>query len=245
MNLFRLNKINSILFIHHKNGLFNNVRYNFCKKTLSSNDKMKLIIDKDMKNYKENEEDIKFVEDKTLPLTRISHFIRFPIYFGIPILIWSNPLTSLYYTSFMAANYYLIFLTTFDATNFFSLAINEYNLVMNNNLSKEKKEEFIKMKRQIIQKRLNLMIFYFGVLFYSAYLAQSNENLNTSLALLFFINLYLFIKISYHITLYGLNKITYTRKTKNHSMNMLLILGILTINYQKERFIKNNLVYTS
>jgi hypothetical protein len=214
----------------------------FSQKPLSFDQKFKMIVDKEQKNNRGNEEDIKFNEEKTFPLISFTQKIRFPVYLSIPFLIWAHPVSLKYSALLLFSNYYIIFLTTFEATSLFCLGLNQMNLQVGNFDSKEKELEFLKMKKSVTRKRLFIMILFLTFMILAA-INSSHYNQNISLGILFMSNIYLYAKFSLHVTLYGINKTTFTRRSKNVGMNLFLILSIWIISIQKDKFISNNLQY--
>ena len=233
----------------NKNFNFNKFPFfQFSKKELNLTDKMNLILKKEQEKVKGNEEDIKLIEEKTFPLIIKTQMIRLPAYITIPFLIWKSPISITYDALLLFSNYYLIFLTAFEGTFFFSLGINQHNLnnptgtnpsnTSSKISSEEKEKEFENMRKSVIRRRLGLMIFFFGFCFFSAVLASDFKN-QFSLVILFMTNLSLYAKFSFHITLYGLNKIVFNKRMKNLGMNLLLILFLAFINNRNINFVKN------
>jgi hypothetical protein len=217
---------------------------NFSEKKTPFKHKMDLILQKENQIEKSNLDENKFIQEKTLPLLRKTQIMRLPIYLTIPFLIWTSPLSSTYPIFLLFSNLYMLFLTCLEGSALFSLAHNSYNLVLNPKLSVEKQKEFVIQRKKVIRKRLFMMIFFFFSLIGSAVFAF-NEEFYFSLAILLGTNIYLYGKLSYHITLFYADKISFTRRIKNTGMNMLLITGVSLIVSRKKKFINNNLVYTS
>ena len=207
----------------------------FANKPLTMRDKMKMIREKEEKFLKENHVEISQKEIKIMPAMLQLQKIRGIIYLSIPFLIWTNPFTLLYSKLILSSNYYMIFLTTLEAAAFFSLGLNAHNLNIIANLNSS-------LKSQVTRKRLMLMVIFFTFLLISAILSSKFKN-SQSLGLLTILNLYLFIKISYHITLYNLDKLIFNQKLKNLSMNMVICCLMLLINFKKTKEINNNILY--
>jgi hypothetical protein len=225
----------------NKYTLFNGPSYfHFSKafisnKPLTMRDKMKMIKEKEEKNLQENKEEITKKENKLTPAVLKLQKMRGVIYVVIPFLIWTNPLSILYSKLILFSNYYLIFLTSLEASAFFSLGLNEHSLEVIAHLNRQ-------LKSAVSRKRLMLMVVFFAFLILSAFLASQFKN-SPSLGLIATLNLYLFVKFSYHITLYNLDKVIFNQKLKNLSMNIILSLLILMINIKKTKEINNNILY--
>ena len=126
-------------------------------------------------------------------------------------------------------------MTSLEATAVFSLGLNQHSLNVIANLNS-------KLKSSLTRKRLVLMIIFFSFLLVTSSLASEFRN-SASLGMLALLNLYLFTKFSYHITLYNLDKLIFNQKIKNVSMNIILSLLILLINLKKTKEINNNILY--
>jgi hypothetical protein len=242
-----MNFLNVIKLAKNTNSQKLNVFYkfsrkNFTYKPLSFDQKFKMIVDREQQKIRGKEEDIKFTEEKTIPLISFTQKIRFPVYLSIPCLIWAHPISIPYSGLILFSNYYMIFLTTFEATSLFCLGLNQMNLQVGNFESKEKEIEFLQMKRSVTRKRLFIMIIFFTFMILAA-INASDYNSNISLGILFLSNIYLYAKFGLHVTLYGLNKTTFTRRSKYVGMNLFLILSIWLVSRQKDKFIVNNLQY--
>jgi len=207
----------------------------FANKSLTMKDKMRLIKEKEEKFLKENQEEISQKEIKIMPAMLQLQKIRGIIYLSIPFLIWTNPFTLLYSKLILCSNYYMIFLTTLEAAALYSLGLNAHNLNVIANLNSS-------LKSQVTRKRLALMVIFFLFLLISALFSSKFKN-SQSLGLLVLLNLYLFIKISYHITLFNLDKLVFNQKLKNLSMNMVICCLMLFINLKKTKEINNNILY--
>lgn len=207
----------------------------FSTRPLSMSDKLRMIKDKEEKYLKENKEEIAKKEIKLLPALLKLQKMRGVIYLTIPFLIWTSPFSILYSKLLLFSNYYLIFLSTLEATSFFSLALNQHSLEVSFNHNS-------KLKSAVTRKRLMLMIIFFTFLMLAAYLASEFKN-SPSLGMITMLNLYLFTKFSYHITLYNLDKLIFNQKMKNVSMNIIVSLLILILNIKKTNEINNNILY--
>jgi len=219
-----------------------NARFYFhvCKafisnKPLTMKEKLKMIREKEEKNQKENKDEIINKENKLMPVVLKLHKIRGVIYLVIPFLIWANPFSLMYSKLILISNYYLIFLTSLEATAFFSLGLNAHSLEVIAHLNRP-------LKSAVYRKRLMLMVVFFAFLVLSAVLGSKYKN-SPSLALIAGLNLYLFVKFSYHITLYNLDKIIFNQKLKSISMNIVISLLILLINIKKTKEINNIILY--
>ena len=167
-------------------------------KPLTMRDKMKMIREKEEKNQKENKEEIINKENKLMPAVLKLQKMRGVIYLVIPFIIWANPISLMYSKLILMSNYYLIFLTSLEATAFFSLGLNAHSLEVIAHLNRP-------LKSAVSRKRLMLMVVFFAFMVFSALLGSQYKN-SPSLALIATLNLYLFVKFSYHITLYNLEK---------------------------------------
>ena len=210
--------------------------FNFCDKKPSKYEMIELIRKKEEKLNSGFEEENKFFEEKKIPLTKFVSIIRAPVYFCIFPLIWINPVSQTYYILFYSSHCYLIFLTCFEGTELFSLALNYYNLV---NINIDDELEIIKLRNITMRKRLLIMVFFSFFIILSSYLAEKDQ-IEFSLLIMLLTNFYLYCKFSYHITLYGLNKKIYTQKMKNVGLNAFIIILFFIINANSKRF-KNNL----
>jgi hypothetical protein len=100
----------------------------------------------------------------------------------------------------------------------------------------------MKVKRTVTRKRLYIMITFSFFLVLSSILASNNQN-GGSFFILFLSNLYLYIKLSLHITLHGLNKTIFQRRLNIIVLNMFIIALLGIINYKKNTMINNNVIY--
>lgn len=227
---------------HSKNFFYKIINSKFAESTenLTSTEKMKKILEKEAKMEKGSEEEIKFIQNKKIPLVRHQNLIRSPIYISLPFLLWLSPFSTAYSFTLLFSNYYLLFLTSFEATAFFSLGLNKYNLILTD--SKLEAKEAVEVRERTTRKRLAIMFIFFIFLCFSSILASQYNN-SFSMVGIFLSNLYLYAKFSLHITLHGLNKRVFERRMKNVGMNILLAVLLGFIYSRNDKYINNNIKY--
>src|SRR5690606_6845669 len=120
------------------------------------------------------------------------------------------------------------------------LGLNKFNLILMDKGLDEK--EAIEMKEKANRKRLAIMFLFFIFICFSSTLASQYRN-SPSMAIVFLANVYLYVKFSYNITVYGANKRIFERRMKNVGMNLLLALLFGYIYSRNNKFIKNNILY--
>lgn len=216
-------------------------KFHFSETPKTMLEKMRVIIDREKQATLGKEEDIKFIEEKTFPLTIHTQNIRLPIYLTIPLNLFLNPFSLEYNVSLLFSNYYLIFLTCFEAAQLISLGLNQYKLMIMN--EKVENNDFIAFRNKVTRKRLAPLIIFFFSLLISATLASQYSNI-ASLVVLALSNIYLYVKFSVHITLHGLPKAVFERRMKNLLMNLVLIVLLGIIYKKNEKIVKNNLLYS-
>jgi hypothetical protein len=229
------NKFSNYLKLNQRNFKFIFAAFSKYEPT-TAKEKLYEVTKKMYEESKDHQDEIKFLEKKVNPFFNKIRIIRSPIYISMLPLIWSNPFTLSYSVLILSANFYLIFLTTLEATTLFSMGLNQYGLL---NINTKEEKEGIILKSRSTFKRLLMMVLFYSFLILSGVLASNFQN-RESLILLFGLNLYIAIKIAYHITLYGLNKRLFEKRIKNSAMNLCIIILIGVIHYKKKKIIQDN-----
>ena len=236
--IFKFNKFNFSQI--NNNEVVQNLKENknFKSKKLSFQEKHSLIIKSQSLEDQKNKKEILFSEEKLYNTLVYEKITRSLAYLNLFPLIWLNPFSIKYSFLLLFSNYYLVFLTSLEIGNLFSLGLLKYNLMTTNFSNSEIENLKIKNNR----KRLFVCFTLFFFLILSGKLAY-NYNNTKSLILLVLINIALYIKISYHISLNILDRNLFFKRMKYISLNILLCLMMIAILRNKDKFVTNNLLY--
>jgi hypothetical protein len=218
--------------------MFNLTKKHFCKR-LTGYDKMNIILEQQKQDKQQNEGENKLIEAKISEVISYTQVFRSPIYLSTFLLIWENPLTVKYTYILLFSNYYLVMLTALEGAVLFSHGLVYYNIIRS---SKKESIETMRERLRANRKRLIMLVTFFTGLVITVNLVNSGS-LTQSLCTVFALNLYLYIKISFHITTKLVNSLTYMPRMKFIYTNMLMSMILVLVNYNKRKVVLNNLTY--
>ena len=187
--------------------------------------KLNTIFENEHKERQNNRSEKEFILEKLERFHITIKLLRFPLFIFIFPFAWMNPFSSLYSFSLIFTNNYMLFLTIFESSIFFSAGLTHYYI---NTSNYDLMKTFMTYRDSRNFRRMSVSFMFFSMALISAFLSNSFLN-NYSLGLILLMNIFLYVKYSHHIILKLFDRDIFLERMTIVFNNCLLIVSLLLI----------------
>lgn len=187
-------------------------------------DKLDNIFKKEIDTNEKNKNDKIFVLKKIEKIHKILGYMKIPLLIAIYPLAFSNPFSFNYSVILYSVNNYMILLTLLESSLFNAAGVLNYLLNL---------DALIPIREKKSIRRLTQSFLFFSTLLYAAKLSNDYMNMQ-SLILLLASNIFLYVKISYHVHEKLFTKDYIYERMVYLGYNIFLCLALMIIVYWKK-----------